>query len=66
MTTTTTKTTVSNNTNLYPSKTLNAADSCEVSEFRRGEDEVFALLGCYAAHGGSCLPTFETAWTLKM
>jgi hypothetical protein len=52
MMTTTTKTSVSNNTNLHPSKRLNGADSCEVSEFRRSVDEVFALLGCYAAHGG--------------
>jgi hypothetical protein len=28
--------------------------------------EVFALLGCYAAYGGSCLPTFGTALSLKM
>ena len=67
MTTTTTQTTtISKNTNLYPGKRLNGADSYEVSEFRRGVDEVFALLGWYAAHGGSCLPTFGTAWSLKM
>jgi hypothetical protein len=66
-TTTTTKTTsVSNNTNLHPSKRLNGTDSCEVSEFRHGEDEVFAHLGFYAAHGGICVPTFGTTWSLKI
>ena len=65
-TTTTKTTTVSCNTNLYRSKRLSGVDSCEVSEFRRGVDEVFALLGCYAAHGGSCLPTFGTTLSLKM
>ena len=32
--------------------------TCEVSSFRRGADDVFALLGCYAAYVG-IVPTFR-------
>jgi hypothetical protein len=32
--------------------------SCVISSFRRGVDEVFAVLGCYAVYAG-CLPTFR-------
>jgi hypothetical protein len=32
---------------------------CEVSGFRRSACEVLALLGCYSAYVGSCLPTFR-------
>lgn len=33
--------------------------ACEISVFRRGVDEVVALLGCYVAYVGSCLPKFD-------
>ena len=31
------------------------------SGFRRGADEVFAPLECYAGYGGSCLPTSQNS-----
>ena len=34
------------------------------SGFRRCGDDVFAVLGCYAACVGSCLPAFWTARVL--
>jgi hypothetical protein len=34
---------------------------CEMSVFRRGVVEAFALLGCYAAYVGSYLPEFRNS-----
>jgi hypothetical protein len=34
-------------------------EKCVTSGFRRGVNEIFALLGCYAALIGSYLPTFR-------
>jgi len=32
---------------------------CEISVCRHGVFEAFAVLGCYTAYVGSCLPTFR-------
>ena len=37
----------------------NESFTCELSDFRYGIDEVFALLCCYAAYVGNFLPTFR-------
>jgi len=33
--------------------------SCEISSFHHSADKVFASVGCYASHIGSCLPMFR-------
>jgi hypothetical protein len=45
--------------------------SCMITGFRRGVNEIFALLECYAVHIGSYITTFRdnllpSSWTLKM
>jgi hypothetical protein len=35
------------------------ASAVLISSFRRHVDEICALLGCYAASCGNCLPTFR-------
>jgi len=36
----------------------------EIWGLRRGVVEAFALLGCYAAYVGSCLPTFRDSLSI--
>jgi hypothetical protein len=44
---------------------FNRYDVCEISGSRRGVGEVFAILGCYAAYVGSCLPMFRYSVTTQ-
>jgi len=40
--------------------------SLETSVFRRGVDEVLALLGCYATHVCCCSPTIWDSPSVKL
>jgi hypothetical protein len=46
--------------------TENFAARTVISGFRRDVNEICALLGCYAASCGNCLPKFRDSWPLKM
>jgi hypothetical protein len=47
-------------------KPINNDPQCVISGFRRDVDEICALLGYYAALGGSSVPTFRDYLTVPI